>query len=206
MLPVKSKRRQPATIQKAVQAKGSTLPARTPVVENVGLPARLKRIKLFLCDVDGVLTDGGVYMGADTEYKRFNILDGLGLRLLQRQGIKVGWISNRPSFATTQRAADLKVDYLWQKDSSKVAAAEEIISQARCDWSDICYMGDDVVDLGLLRRAGLAVTVPHAIRDVQLISHYTTQAPAGHGAVREVVQLILQAQDKWLDLVEHFSR
>jgi 3-deoxy-D-manno-octulosonate 8-phosphate phosphatase (KDO 8-P phosphatase) len=167
---------------------------------------RLKRVRLFLCDVDGVLTDGAVTMGGETETKRFHIQDGLGLRLLQREGIRVGWISNRPSFATTQRAVDLKVDFLHQKDGNKVEAAERILSEAGLDWESVCYMGDDVVDLGVLKRAGTAVVPANGIDEAKRAAHYVTRAHGGYGAVREVVDLILKAQGKWPKLIEFFSR
>jgi 3-deoxy-D-manno-octulosonate 8-phosphate phosphatase (KDO 8-P phosphatase) len=170
------------------------------------LHARLAAVRLFLCDVDGILTDTSVWMGAADEVKRFHIQDGLGLRLLQREGLKVGWISNRPSFATTQRALDLKIDFLRQSDGSKVAAAEEILRETGLDWAQVSYMGDDIVDLGMLKRAGLAATVPHAVAEAQRLAHYVTRAEAGHGAVREVVELILKAQGKWDKLVTFFSQ
>jgi 3-deoxy-D-manno-octulosonate 8-phosphate phosphatase (KDO 8-P phosphatase) len=206
MLPVKSKSNKPVTSRKALVPTSATKAALNPEQANLGLPARLKRITLFLCDVDGILTDGGIYMGSESEVKRFNIVDGLGMRFLQSQGIKVGWISNRPSYATTQRARDLKIDFLHQGDGNKVQAAQSIITQCKCEWEEVCYMGDDLVDLGVLRRVGVAVTVPHAVREVQLIAHYVTKSAGGHGAVREVVELILKAQGKWQSLVEHFSQ
>src|SRR5688572_31551613 len=128
---------------------------------------RLQKVRLFLCDVDGILTDASVFMDGEVETKRFHIQDGLGLRLLQREGIKVGWVSNRPSLATTQRARDLKVDFLHQSDGNKISAVEKILEETKLSWGDISYMGDDVVDLGALKRAGLAVTVPHAIPEAQ---------------------------------------
>src|SRR5688572_6436359 len=128
------------------------------------LHARLKAVRIFLCDVDGILTDTAVSMGAEDELKRFNIQDGLGLRLLQREAINVGWVSNRPSFATSRRAFDLKIDFLVQShDGDKVAGIEKILKETNFAWKDLCYLGDDIVDLGPLKRAGLAVTVPHAI-------------------------------------------
>ena len=169
------------------------------------LATRLRRVRLFLCDVDGVLTDAGVYMGPEVETKRFSIRDGLGLRLMQRQGIKVGWISNRPSIATTKRAEDLKVDFLHQSAGSKVDAIEGIQRQVGTGWEDTCYMGDDVVDLGALRRAGLAVTVANGIDEAKALSHHVTVCAAGHGAVREVAEMILKAQDKWATLVAEYS-
>lgn len=170
------------------------------------LVSRLQRVRLFLCDVDGILTDGSVYMDGDVETKRFNIPDGLGMRLLQREGVKIGWVSARPSLATSQRAKDLKIDFLHQSDGNKVTAIEKILSETELSWDDICYMGDDIVDLGALKRAGLAVTVPHALPECQDAAHYVTEAPGGDGAVREIVEMILKAQGKWEALVRHFSQ
>jgi 3-deoxy-D-manno-octulosonate 8-phosphate phosphatase (KDO 8-P phosphatase) len=167
---------------------------------------RLQKIRLFLCDVDGILTDASIYMDGSVETKRFHIPDGLGLRLLQREGIKVGWISARPSLATTQRAQDLKIDFLHQSDTSKVTAVEKIIADAKFTWEETVYMGDDIVDLGVLKRAGFSATVPHAIVECQKIAHYVTEAPGGDGAVREVVEMILKTQGKWDALVRHFSQ
>lgn len=173
----------------------------------VALRPRLKSVRLFLCDVDGILTDTAVWMGAEDELKRFNIQDGLGLRLLQKEGMKVGWVSNRPSFATSQRALDLKVDFLVQSyDSDKVTTVQKILDESRLPWEQLCYMGDDIVDLGVLKRSGLAVTVPHAMREAKELSHYVTERHGGHGAVREVIDMILKAQGKWDKLVAHFTQ
>ena len=169
------------------------------------LAAKMTRVKLFLCDVDGVLTNAPVFIGDGREFKEFHVRDGLGLRLLQRGGIKVGWISNRPSTATQQRADELKVDFLYQAKGSKVDAVETILKRAGLDWDDVCYMGDDVVDLGALRRAGLAIGVPSAIDEVKDLADYVTIAEGGQGAVREVVGLILKAQNKWQRLVLEYS-
>ncbi len=169
------------------------------------LAAKMTRVKLFLCDVDGVLTNATVFIGDGREFKEFHIRDGLGLRLLQRGGIKVGWISNRPSTATQQRADELKVDFLYQAQGSKVDAVEAILKRSGLDWDDVCYMGDDVVDLGALKRAGLAIGVPSAIDEVKDLADYVTIAEGGQGAVREVVGLILKAQNKWQRLVLEYS-
>jgi 3-deoxy-D-manno-octulosonate 8-phosphate phosphatase (KDO 8-P phosphatase) len=144
-------------------------------------------------------------MGAGVESKRFNIRDGLGLRLLQRCGVKVGWISARPSDATKQRADDLKVDFLVQSIGSKVEAATKLLEPAQLQWENVCYMGDDVVDLGLLKRAGLAVVVPEGVEETRGVAHYVTRTEGGHGAVREVAELILKAQGHWSRLIEEFS-
>lgn len=169
------------------------------------LAAKMARVKLFLCDVDGVLTNATVFIGDGREFKEFHIRDGLGLRLLQRGGIKVGWISNRSSTATQQRADELKVDFLYQANGSKVDAVEAILKRSGLDWDDVCYMGDDVVDLGALKRAGLAIGVPSAIDEVKDLADYVTRAEGGQGAVREAVGLILKAQNKWERLVLEYS-
>src|SRR5437868_1362385 len=104
------------------------------------LTTRLRRVKLFLCDVDGVLTDGTVLMGGGVETKRFNIRDGLGLKFLQRHGIKVGWVSRRPSSATQQRAENLVIDFLVQHAGGKIEGVEAILRQTGVKWSDVCYV------------------------------------------------------------------
>jgi 3-deoxy-D-manno-octulosonate 8-phosphate phosphatase (KDO 8-P phosphatase) len=170
------------------------------------LKARFARVKLLLCDVDGILTDASVFIGGREEIKRFNIQDGLGLILLQRAGVKVGWISNRPSRATLLRAEDLKIDFLHQGKGSKVVAIERILEKAGASWADVCYAGDDIVDLPALMRAGLAVAVPNANLDAKRAAHYITQARGGEGAVREIVELILKAKNRWKQIIQEYVR
>src|SRR5688572_1515596 len=114
------------------------------------LSERLARVQILLCDVDGVLTDGTVMITSTSEVKRFNIQDGLAMRLLQQSGVKVGWVSARPSPITTRRWKELKLDYLHQAPGSKVAAIGDILSKGGLKWSDVCFVGDDVVDLGAM--------------------------------------------------------
>jgi 3-deoxy-D-manno-octulosonate 8-phosphate phosphatase (KDO 8-P phosphatase) len=168
----------------------------------ISLVARLRRVKLLLTDVDGVMTDGSVFITSDGEFKQFDIQDGLGLVVLRKCGIQVGWISARPSVITTKRAEELKIDFLVQEKASKVAAAEKILAAAKLEWSQVCYVGDDIVDLCLLKRAGAAVAVANAIDEVKAMAHYVTKARGGHGGVREVVTLILKAQDKWAGVLQ----
>lgn len=170
------------------------------------LRARLTKVKLFLCDVDGVLTDGGVYVSAGNEMKRFHIPDGLGAVLLRREGIRVGWVSNRPSPATQARAEELKVDFLIQQKGNKAEFIEDILRETSLSWADICYVGDDIVDLCALRRAGLAVSVANGNAEARRRAHYVTRADGGHGAIREVIEMILKAQKKWRRLIEEHSR
>lgn len=172
------------------------------------LRLRFQRVRLFLCDVDGVMTDGTVWISAGGEFKRFSIQDGLGLRLLQKHGIRVGWVSNRPSEATAARARELKVDFLRQQTGrpTKTAAVEEVLAKAGLDWKDVCYVGDDIVDLAVMRRTGLAVAVANAVAEVKAAAHCVTTAAGGRGAVREIAERILKAQGKWERvLAEHMN-
>ena len=170
------------------------------------LRSRLERVRLFLCDVDGVLTDGSVYLGGAREIKRFNIRDGLGLIFLRRAGFKVGWVSARPSPVTEARAAELGINYLVQQGDhlSKTGAVEKLLHRTKLDWDAVCFIGDDVVDLGPLTRAGLAVAVADARPVVKAAAHYVTRAAGGHGAVRETAEMILQAQGKWDAIIAHY--
>jgi 3-deoxy-D-manno-octulosonate 8-phosphate phosphatase (KDO 8-P phosphatase) len=167
------------------------------------LKRKLSRIKLFLCDVDGVLTDGSVFIGGEREFKRFNIRDGLGLVLARRAGLKVGWVSARPSLATKMRAQELKVDFLVQQGDklSKTGAVEKLLAREKLDWSEVCFVGDDVVDLGPLARAGFGVAVADARPEAKAAADFVTRASGGRGAVREAVEMILQAQGKWGPLI-----
>jgi 3-deoxy-D-manno-octulosonate 8-phosphate phosphatase (KDO 8-P phosphatase) len=170
------------------------------------LRSRLAKIKLFICDVDGVLTDGAVYVGGSREVKRFNIHDGLGLVLLRRAGIKTAWVSSRPSPATTMRARELKINFLvQQKDQlSKAAAIEKILFRERLRWEHVCFVGDDIVDLGPLERAGVGAAVADAVEEAKVAADYITCGAGGHGAVREMAELILNAQDKWNSIVASY--
>ena len=161
--------------------------------------SRLQRIKLFLCDVDGVLTDGSIFIGGEREFKRFNIRDGLGMVLARRAGLPVGWVSARPSAATKLRAKELKIDFLIQQGDklSKTGAIEKLLAQEKLGWNEVCFVGDDVVDLGPLAKAGFGVAVGDARPQVKAAADFVTRAAGGRGAVREVIEMILQAQRKW---------
>jgi len=174
--------------------------------KSISLAARLRRVKLFLTDVDGVMTDGTVIMGDGVELKRYDIQDGLGIVMLRRNEIKTGWISARPSNATKARAADLKIDFLEQPTDGKVAAVEQILSRCSLSWAETCFVGDDVVDIGVFRKVGLAVAVANARREAMAAAHLVTRNRGGHGAVREVIERILKAQGKWKTTVAMFAR
>lgn len=169
------------------------------------LQQKFRNVKVLLSDVDGVLTDGTIFMGNHIELKQFNVLDGLGLGIIKENGIHVGWISNRYSPATTARAQDLGIEFLFQEKGNKLQFAEEILSKTSLSWADTCYIGDDIVDLCIFRHTQLAISVANAHPMAKEISHYVTTKAGGKGAVREVCELILQAQDKW-DNIEILKR
>jgi 3-deoxy-D-manno-octulosonate 8-phosphate phosphatase (KDO 8-P phosphatase) len=170
------------------------------------LQNKLSKIRLFLCDVDGVLTDSSIFIGSAPEQKRFHIRDGLGMQLLQKSGISVGWVSFRPSPTTRMRADELKIDYLIQKQSSKVEGIEELLKEINLSWDETCFVGDDIVDLGAMKRAGLAVATGDGVEEAKAIADYITIQPGGHGAVREVVELILKAKGKWQQIIDDYSK
>ena len=186
-----------------------------PAKISAAIRQRAARVKLFLCDVDGVLTDGSIFIGgppssdsgAASERKRFNIRDGLGLVLARRAGLKVGWVSARPSLATKLRADELKIDFLVQQSdaTSKTAAIEKLLAAEKISWTETCFVGDDIIDLGPLTRAGLAVAVGDGVTEAKAAAHYVTKNAGGRGAVREAVELILRAQGKWTQFVEKYS-
>jgi len=169
------------------------------------LNTRLAKIRLFLTDVDGVLTDGSFIVDEKSEFKRFNVLDGLGLKLLQLENIKVGWISNRVSLATERRAKELKVDFLRQGKGDKTTVARQILDQIGYKFEEVAYAGDDLIDLGLLQIVGVAFSVPGAVAEAKAEADYITQARGGEGAIREMAEVILKAQNKWDAIVKRYS-
>ena len=166
---------------------------------------RARQIRLLLLDVDGVLTDGSlIYLADGRECKVFNSRDGFGLTLLHKAGIQTGIITARTGGAVAHRARQLGMTHLAQGVRDKAAALANILVQTGLDARQIAYMGDDWLDLPVLRQVGLAVAVADAVAEVRQAAHYITQAPGGRGAVREVCELILEAQDKRQDLLAAF--
>jgi 3-deoxy-D-manno-octulosonate 8-phosphate phosphatase (KDO 8-P phosphatase) len=164
----------------------------------VSLRRRLARVRCLLLDVDGVLTDGKLQFTSDgQEIKTFDILDGHGIAMAQRAGLLIGWISGRPSAATAKRAADLGVKILLQAPVNKVAMLEEVKREHGLTNEEIAFVGDELVDLPVLRRVGFAVAVPNAVAEVKAAAHYVTRRRGGDGAVREVIEMILKARQLW---------
>lgn len=166
---------------------------------------RAARARVLIFDVDGVLTDGTVLLHGDgTESKRFHIRDGTAVVLARRAGLKVGLISARPSEATLQRAAQLEFDFVHQVTASKHAAYEAVLQAAGAEEADLAYMGDDLIDLPILRRVGLAAAPADAVEEVRRTAHWVSSRPGGAGAVRELVEFVLKAQDRWETVVEEY--
>lgn len=156
---------------------------------------RIKKIRLLLLDVDGVLTDGRLYYAADgTEIKVFNTLDGHGIKMLQNTGVKVGIITGRSSPAIEKRAATLGISILAQGREDKFTAMKEILADYDFTLEQIAFMGDDYPDLLVMCKAGLALSVPNGHPDVKERAHWTSSAKGGEGAVREACDLIMKTQ------------
>jgi 3-deoxy-D-manno-octulosonate 8-phosphate phosphatase (KDO 8-P phosphatase) len=158
-------------------------------------------IRLLVLDVDGVLTDGRItYTSDGVELKSFHVRDGSGLVFWQRLGGKVAIISGRTSRAVDVRAAELGIAVVEQGSGNKRAAFDRVLEATDSRAAEACAVGDDLPDLPLLRTCGLAAAVADACPEVRAAAHYVTQSPGGHGAVREVVELLLRAQGRWCEL------
>lgn len=163
---------------------------------------RARKIRLLLMDVDGTLTNGQVCLqgfpdSSVVEMKVFDAHDGAGLKLAHLMGIRTGVITGRDSLAMNRRAREVEMDFVIQGQSKKLDAYKGILTRAGVTDEEVAVVGDDLPDLPLLERAGLAVAVANATPEVRRAAHYITAARGGQGAVREVVELILKAQGKW---------
>lgn len=172
-------------------------------------PTIAARIRLVGFDVDGVLTDAGVYTGMvgneTVELKRFDIQDGVGIRLLRESGLEVALVSGRNSRATTLRAEELGIAEVFQDDAAqKLAAFEQILERHGLRWDETAFVGDDLPDLPLLTRVGLPVAVRNAVTEVRDVAQYITKAPGGRGAVREFIEALLRARGEWTAAVDRY--
>lgn len=168
---------------------------------------RAAKIQLVIFDVDGVLTDGGIYVGADGElYKPFNCRDGLGITLWHRAGLQTAVITGRESSMLARRAAELKITAVWQGKHDKRAAYQELKERFQLADEAIAYIGDDLIDLPVMLQVGLPVAVGDAVDEVKQQSALVTTQTGGHGAVREALEFILQVQNKWEGLVADFMQ
>ena len=158
-------------------------------------------------DVDGTMTDGSVILlsqpdGSALEIKKFDAHDGQGLTLAQTAGLRTGCITGRESSALLRRAREMKMEFIYMKQPVKMPAYEEILEKAAVSDSVVAFIGDDLPDIPLLRRAGLAIAVGDAVPEVKDVAHYTTKTLAGHGAIREAVELILKSKGIWKEMID----
>jgi 3-deoxy-D-manno-octulosonate 8-phosphate phosphatase (KDO 8-P phosphatase) len=166
---------------------------------------RAADIKLAVFDVDGVLTDGTLLFGDDgQEYKGFNVRDGHGLRMLQHYGVQIAIITGRDSKVVARRMAELGIVHVLQGHREKLSAFEQLLNRLIMTATDCAYVGDDVVDIPILRRVRLAITVQDAHPLVKPYVHWITSCLGGRGAVREVCELLLHAQDKLDEAMRHY--
>ena len=179
-----------------------------PRISNISpaLKKRAARIKVLLMDVDGTMTDGSVTLlsqsdGTALEIKTFDAHDGQGLTLAQTAGLRTGCITGRESAALLRRAHEMKMEFIYMKHPIKKPAYEEILQKAGVPDSAVAFIGDDLPDIPVMRRVGLAVAVGDAVPEVKKAAHYTTRAFGGDGAVRETVELILRSKGIWPEMI-----
>src|SRR5580692_7122033 len=168
---------------------------------------RAKQIKVFLMDVDGTITDGSVTLlsqpdGSALEIKTFDAHDGQGLTLAHTAGVRTGVITGRGSAALRRRCNELSIEFVYEKQPHKIAAYEEILKKTGAKEAEVAYLGDDLPDLMVMRRVGLAVAVCNATDEVKRAAHYITKANGGKGAAREAVELILKSKGIWEKMID----
>ena len=171
------------------------------------LKKRASQIQVLLMDVDGTMTDGGVILlsqpdSSALEIKQFDAHDGQGLTLAHTAGIRTGCITGRESGALLRRAHEMHMDFIYMKQPVKIPAYEEILQKSGVPESAVAFVGDDLPDLPVMRRVGLAVAVGDAVPEVKKAAHFTTKALAGHGAIREAVELVLKSKGIWEEMID----
>lgn len=177
---------------------------------NEDVKARAAKIRLLLMDVDGVLTDGKIYFIPDAagkmiEFKGFDSQDGIGLQWCQKKGIRTGVISGRDSPATSERAKQAKMNYVYQGHTEKIPIIEEILADAKVSIEEVAYIGDDLTDVVVFHRVGFAIATANARPEVKQEAHWVTKNVGGSGAVRDAVELIFEARGFWDDILKHYE-
>ncbi len=170
------------------------------------LDARMQSIELILSDVDGVMTDGGItYDNQGIETKTFHVRDGMGIKLWQKTGHRFGVITARSSHIVKLRMEELGVDFIRQGTEQKLAAAQQIIEELNLEPSNVCYIGDDLTDVGLMKSSGMSASVADAAEDVKKVADYVTKSAGGKGAIRELIEMILKSQKRWNELLQGYG-
>ena len=177
-------------------------------IENHNLKTKdmdFKEIKILALDVDGVLTDGTLIINANgSESKFFNVLDGHGLRMWQRAGLKATLVSGRASEPTKRRAEQLEIEYVFQDCHNKLPVVEQLLEQLDLSPANMAFIGDDLTDMPVIRYAGFGVAVANAVDEVKQCADYVTTRPGGSGAVREVIEYILRNSGRWQELMKRY--
>src|SRR6266581_2633492 len=181
--------------------------ARTPGSATPVVKKRASRIKVLLMDVDGTLTDGSVTLlsqsdGSALELKNFDAHDGQGLTLAVTSGLRTGVITGRGSPALRRRCKELDIEFVYEKQGHKIAAYEDVLRKTGAQESEVAFLGDDLPDLMIMKRVGLAVAVHNATPEVRRAAHYTTKADGGKGAARELVEVILKSKGIWDEMID----
>ena len=170
------------------------------------IEARCQSIELIVSDVDGVLTDGGlIFDNEGIETKRFHVRDGMGVKLWQRAGYRFAILTSRTSHIVKLRAAELGIEIVRQGFESKLPVVKEIATDLGFSFDQVCFLGDDLPDLATMRCVGLGVAVADAAADVREAAHHVTELAGGRGAVRETIELILKAKNRWQDVLRRFE-
>ena len=167
---------------------------------------RAKRVKCVILDVDGVLTDGGIYVGADGElFKPFYCRDGLGVTLARKVGVRTAIITGRASKHVVFRAGELRIEDIWQGNLDKRGAYRELKEKRGLSDEEIAYVGDDVLDLPIMLKVGFPIAVADGVPEVREVAQLVTDHPGGHGAVRDAFEFILKAQGRWRQILDSFK-
>lgn len=173
---------------------------------NKSLKDKIKKVKLLVLDVDGILTDSRIIVDDQgREIKHFNVQDGFGIVLFQRLGFKAAIISARGSMAVKARAKDLKISSVYLNARNKLKVYKQLVRNLGIKDQEVCFMGDDLPDLAIAQTAGVTVTVPHACQEIKKEADWVTQRHGGHGAVREAIELILETKGLWDAVVKEYS-
>lgn len=171
------------------------------------LKERIRKIRLLLVDNDGVLTDGRIVFGeGGHELKFFDVQDGFGLVMLHRAGFLTAIISAKKSGLNRRRAKEVQATRIYQNAFDKLGVYEKILKEFKLGPEEVCYVGDDLIDLPVMTRAGFAVAVCNAVPEVKAAAHYVTERHGGRGAVREVADLLLKTQGRWAEVTQRYFR
>lgn len=170
----------------------------------MSLQEKPERIKAIVLDIDGVLTDGRIGYDGDNEIKFFHVRDGHGIKLASRAGLKVGALSGRKAAANRQRADELGFDFLYEGEKNKAEAFQRLLDDQKLNAEECLYIGDDVVDIPVMRQCGIAVAVADGVAELDDYCDFRTTLPGGGGAVREMIEWLLRGQGKWASLMERY--